>query len=101
MIVFSIAKGFHRVSKNIPPGLTQKELDRLRAITIWQETRDISLVCNTFGISRATLYRWIQQFDPKDLCSLKEQSRRPKRLRQPRWDYKLIMAIKKLREQYP
>ena len=101
MIVFSIAKGFHRVSKNIPPELTQKELDRLRAITIWQKTRDINLVCHTFAISRATLYRWIKQFDPKDLCSLKEQSRRPKRLRKPRWDYKLIMALKKLREQYP
>ena len=101
MIVFSIAKGFHRVSKKTPPELTQKELDRLRAITIWQETKDISLVCNTFGISRATLYRWIKQFDPKDLNSLKEQSRRPKRLRKPRWDYKLIMAIKELREHYP
>lgn len=100
MKVFSIAKGFHRVSKKIPPELTQKELDRLRAITIWQETRDVSLVCHTFGISRATLYRWIQQFDPKDLCSLKEQSRRPKRLRKARWDYKLIMAIKELRKQY-
>jgi putative transposase len=101
MKVFSIAKGFHRISKKIPPELTQKELDRLRAITIWQETRDINLVCNTFGISRATLYRWIKQFDPKDLYSLKEQSRRPKRLRKPRWGYKLIMAIKELRKQYP
>jgi putative transposase len=101
MKVFSIAKGFHRVSKKIPPELTQKELDRLRAITIWQETRDINLVCQTFAISRATLYRWIKQFDPKDLCSLKEQSRRPKRLRKARWDYKLIMAIKELRKEYP
>jgi hypothetical protein len=51
MIVFSIAKGFHRVSKNIPPELTQKELDRLRAITIWQETRNIKLAVMLLNIS--------------------------------------------------
>lgn len=101
MIVFSIAKGFHRITKKIPQELTQKELDRLRALTIWQETKDIILVCNTFGISRATLYRWIKQFDQKDLSSLKEHSRRPKRLRKPLWDFKLIMAIKELRKHYP
>lgn len=101
MIVFSIAKGFHRITKKIPPELRQKELDRLRALTIWQETKDVVLVCSTFGISRATLYRWLKQFDPKDLSSLKEQSRRPKRLRKPLWEFKLIMAIKELRKNYP
>ena len=32
MIVFSIAKGFHKLTRNIPPELSPKELDRLRAI---------------------------------------------------------------------
>jgi transposase len=101
MIVFSIAKGFHKLTKNIPPELSPKELDRLRAITIYLKTKDVSLVCKTFGISRATLYRWLKRYEPKDLRSLRDKSRRPKRLRKPRWSYELIIAVKGLRQLYP
>ena len=59
MRVFSIAKGFHKLTKGIPSDLSSKELDRLRAITIWGKTKDVLLVCKTFGISRATFYRWL------------------------------------------
>ncbi len=83
MGVFSIAKGFHYVAKRACPDLSQKELGRLRATRLWRQTKEVKLVCETFGISRATLYRWIHRFDPKDLTSLKERSRRPRRLRQP------------------
>lgn len=101
MRVFSIAKGFHYLAKRAYPELSQKELDRLRAIRLWRQTKDAKLVCETFGISRATLYRWIQRFDPKDLSSLKERSRRPRRLRKPTWSHDLIMEAKALRRQYP
>lgn len=47
MSFFSIAKGFHKLSSHPPPELTHKELDRLRAITIYNKTRDVSLVCKT------------------------------------------------------
>jgi putative transposase len=101
MKVFSIAKGFHRLSKNVPPELSQKEFDRLRALTIYEETRDVKLVCQTFGISRATLYRWLRRFDPRDLISLRDQSRRPRRVRRPLWSRELVRAVKELREEYP
>lgn len=101
MRVFRIGKGFYRLSKNAPPELTQKEFDRLRALTIYKETRDAKLVCQTFGISRATLYRWLKRFDPKDLISLREQSRRPRRVRRPIWSRQLVRAVKELREEYP
>jgi putative transposase len=101
MRVFSIAKGFYGLSKNAPPELSQKEFDRLRALTIYKETRDVKLVCETFGISRATLYRWLKRFDPKDLISLREQSRRPRRVRRPLWSWQLVRAVKELREEYP
>ena len=70
MSFFSIAKGFHKLSSHPPPELTHKELDRLRAITIYNKTRDVSLVCKAYGISRATLYRWLKRYDPKNLNSL-------------------------------
>jgi putative transposase len=100
MKVFSIAKGFYRLSKNAPPELSQKEFDRLRVLTIYGETGDVKLVCQTFGISRATLYRWLERFDPKDLTSLKEQSRRPRRVRRPLWSRELVRGVKELREAY-
>ena len=101
MEVFSIAKGFYRLSKNAPPELSQREFDRLRALTIYQETRDVKLVRETFGMSRATLYRWLKRFDPKDLTSLKELSRRPRRVRKPLWSRQLVRAVRELREEYP
>lgn len=101
MRVFSIAKGFHYLAKRCYPDLSQKELDRLRALRLWLRTEDVKLVCETFGVSRATLYRWIQRFDPKDKSSLKERSRRPHILRKPTWSHELIMAVKALRRQYP
>jgi hypothetical protein len=60
MEVIGIGKEFSRLSKLVLPELSQKELDRLRALKLWQETKDTRLICETFGISRATLYcrRW-------------------------------------------
>ncbi len=101
MSFFSIAKGFHKLTSHPPPELTQKEQDRLRAITIYEKTKDVSLVCRTYGISRATLYRWLRRYDPKDPNSLRNKSRRPKHLRKPMWTYDLILKVKELREQYP
>ena len=101
MEVIGIGKEFSRLSKLVLPELSQKELDRLRAITLWQETKDTRLICDTFGMSRATLYRWLKRFDPHDLTSLREGSRRPRRVRRPVWSYELVMAVKQVRKQYP
>jgi putative transposase len=101
MQVFSIAKGFNKVSLYARGELSGKELDRLRALRLWQETRDTRLICETFGMSRATLYRWLQRFDPHDLSSLRERSRCPRRVRRPLWSHELVMAVKQVREQYP
>src|SRR4030043_1238760 len=101
MEVIGIGKEFSRLSKLVLPELSQKELDRLRAITLWQETKDTRLICDPFGVSRATLYRWLKRFDPHDLTSLREGSRRPRRVRRPVWSYELVMAVKQVRKQYP
>ena len=101
MKVFSIAKGFHRLWKNTPPELTKEEMDRIRAISIFKETNKVSLVCETFGISKATLYRWVMRFDPGDLTSIKHESCRPRNVRKPQWSYELMMAVKELRQRYP
>jgi transposase InsO family protein len=101
MRVFGLEREIYQAWRLGWSELSQKEVDRLRALRIWQETRDVGLVCETFGISRATLYRWAKRFDPGDLSSLRDRSRRPRRLRKPLWSTELIMAARDLRTQYP
>ena len=101
MRVFGIEGEFGRLWKNTPPELTPKGLDKLRAITLFREIRNARVVCETFGMGRATLYRWLRRFDPKDLGSLREESRRPRRVRKPLWSRELVQAVKALREEYP
>jgi transposase InsO family protein len=81
--------------------LSAKEQERLRVMTLWRETGDVGLVGRTFGLSRATLYRWAQRFDPHDPTSLREQSRRPRRRRSPTWTLAQLEAVRRMREQYP
>ena len=63
--------------------------------------RNARKTCRHFSISPGTLYRWLGRYDPKDLRSLEERSRRPKRVRQPTWSAELSEAVLHLREQYP
>jgi hypothetical protein len=55
---FGLSWHFTWVCRNTPVELSPKELDRLGALSLWDDTGDIRLVCRTFGVSRATLYRW-------------------------------------------
>ena len=63
--------------------------------------RNARKTCRHFSISPDTLYRWLGRYDPKDLRSLEERSRRPKRVRRPSWSADLAQAVLELREQYP
>lgn len=101
MRVFSIAKGFHYLSKREWPELTEKELNKHRAVLLLRQTRQPLMVSGLFGISKATLYRWHKRVDLHDLNSLKEKSRRPKRVRKPRWTHEQICAVRDLRNRYP
>ena len=90
MQVFSIAEGFNKVSTYARSELSGKGLDRLRAMTLWQETKDTGLIGQAFGVSWARLdsrrwlfSQWMKRFNPHDLSSLRERSHRPRRLRQP------------------
>jgi|GEM_PF-6780083 len=44
MKVFSIAKGFHRLAKNTPLALADEETNRLRALRLYLETKDVGRV---------------------------------------------------------
>lgn len=63
--------------------------------------RNARKTCRHFSISPDTLYRWLGRYDPKDLRSLEDRSRRPKRVRQPTWSPELSEAVIQMRERYP
>lgn len=81
--------------------LSLEARDRLRALSLWRESGDVGMVMRTFGVSRATLYRWRKRFDPEDLRTLEERPRRPRRVRRPTWSVERVEAVVRLREQYP
>ena len=101
MTYFGLNRQFNWAARQDNVELTSRERDRLRALRLWEETEDVDLVCRTFGMSRATLYRWRGRFLPKDLSSLKDRSRRPKHLRKANWPKPLIGDTRELRERFP
>jgi len=59
------------------------------------------LTCRHFDISPQTFYRWRRRYSPRDLSTLEERARRPRKLRQPSWSAALEAAVLELRRQYP
>ena len=101
MTYFGLNWQFNWICRNGNVELTAKERDRLRALSLWKESQDVGLACRTFQMSQAALYRWRKRFDPHDMHSVKEHSRRPKHVRSAQWPLKLIQEVKELRETYP
>jgi transposase InsO family protein len=59
------------------------------------------LTCRHFDVSPQTFYRWRRRYDHRNLRTLEDRSRRPRRLRQPTWSPELAQAVLRLREEYP
>src|SRR3990172_1618177 len=59
------------------------------------------LTCRHFGISPDTFYRWKRRFNPRDLTTLEDRSRCPRRVRRPTWSQELEQAVLELREGSP
>lgn len=59
------------------------------------------LTCRHFDISPQTFYRWRRRYNPGDLRTLEDRSRRPQRRRQLTWSPELAEAVLRLREEYP
>lgn len=57
---------------------------RLKWFDYYHRTRNARKTCRYFGISPQTFYRWKSRFDPYDLTTLEELSRRPHQVRKPK-----------------
>jgi len=99
-IVSGVIPGALRLEK--PPELSKKAKQRLKWFDYYNSHgHNARLTCRYFGISPQTFYRWKQRYDPYHLESLEDRSCRPKKLRQPTYSVELVMAVQKLREEYP
>jgi putative transposase len=82
--------------------LSREAKFRLRVIEHYQQiTRNVSLTCRHFAVSRSYFYKWIKRYDPHRLASLENQSTRPKTVRPATYDLDFVAIIRKLRTDYP
>lgn len=81
----------------ISPGAAK----RLRWMDYYRRCENARLTCRYFGISAQTFYRWKRRYDPYDLTTLEEESRRPQRVRRPERSAGVVEKIREARERYP
>jgi len=74
---------------------------RLRWMDHYHRHRNARLTCRYFGISPQTFYRWKRRFDPYDLRTLEEESRRPLHVRQSQTPGAVRERILQLSKEYP
>lgn len=91
-----------KLARRLPnvPALDAAMEFRLRCIEHAQQHGVLAAVA-VFQRSRATVYRWLQRYDPTDLRSLRPRSRRPKRTRARHWTPEQEQAVRDLRNQHP
>jgi putative transposase len=65
------------------------------------KTNNISLTCRHYCISRSYFYKWYTRYNPRNLKTLEDKSRKPKNLRQATYDYSLVKLVRRLRTDYP
>jgi transposase len=59
------------------------------------------LTCRHFALSPRTFYKWKARFNPRDLSSLEDRSRRPKRLRSSPLPQATVEKVIALRKEFP
>ena len=62
--------------------------------------KDALLTCRHFGICRSTFYCWLMKYNPYNLLTLEDKSRKPKKTNEVRYSYKMVCEIRKIREEY-
>ncbi|MBI5794209.1 transposase [Candidatus Uhrbacteria bacterium] len=82
--------------------LTEQAKRRLRIID-WHRAHggNQSLTARHFGMGRMTLFRWLGRFAERGAIGLNEQSRKPKRVRQPITPWPIVARTAALRKAYP
>ena len=82
------------------PTLSAEGKRRLQVVE-FSYKRGVPLACEAYAVSRATVYRWRQRYQPFRVKSLEPRSRAPKTKRQVSWSWEDEQRILALRQHYP
>jgi transposase InsO family protein len=92
---------FARIADNLAKADISKEARRrLQWMDHYCQHQNVSLACRYFGISRKTFYYWKKRYDPSNLKSLEDQSKRPLNTRKWEVSRKQELNIIRLRKKY-
>ena len=96
----SIVPGAKRLASI--PELSKQARQRLRWLDYYySHGQNARLPCRHFDISPQTFYRWKNRYNPGHIESLEDHPHRPDNIRQPTYSVELVVAVLKLREEYP
>jgi len=85
-----------------PVSLSREARFRLKIIEHYlNKTRNVSLTCRHYAITRSYFYKWHRRYNPRNLATLEDRSRRPYSLRPATYNYSLVKLIRRLRTDYP
>lgn len=89
---------YHKLTK-----LSRSAKQRLKWMDHFGKYRNARLTCRHFGISPNTFYLWKKRFAPSNLKTLEDdfKTRKPHRVRKPKYTLSHIVNIKKLKEVNP
>lgn len=84
-----------------PPTLSKQAKLRLTWFDYYHKTKDASLTCRHFGISRSLFYKWKQRYDQLGPKGLESHSTRPNTMRQSQLPHEYISLVRRLRTDNP
>lgn len=81
--------------------LSREAKKRLKWMEYYKDNdENAAKTCRYFGIARKTFYKWRKRYDPKNLFSLEDQDKTPKRKRQREITRQQEIRIIQLRKKY-
>lgn len=106
MQVIGLPRAFYQAAKLKKEEEEQAKVrERQLTLRCWQALRERGCKAREaaweIGVALSTLYRWQGRFAEQGPAGLADQSRRPKRVRRPRWSVELVEAVRELRQEYP
>ena len=82
--------------------LTDKAKQRLKVVDwLRMHKGNVSLTARHFGLNRETVRIWRNRFNQTGMLSLNDKSHKPKHVRQPTTDWRIVDEIIKIRKEYP
>lgn len=94
-------KGILGIQKFLnPPDLSVEAKARLKWMDYYKQTKNVSLTCRHFNISRKTFHKWKKIYDPYNLATLESKDKAPKNKRHREISSEQEMHVVELRKQH-